>query len=211
MKQILVPFIDTSGMEENALHYNGVLDLLAKNKLDHICWPLYPYKPDVHFVIAYTTTCIHLKYYVSEKAIRAINTMSNSPVYEDSCVEFFIAFDDRGYYNFEFNCLGTCLAAYGPDRENRVFIQNKLIENIWFQLSMCKRENKLFQWELLLKLPLSVFEHHKIGSLKGKSCRANFYKCGDLLPEPHYVSWTEIKSVSPDFHLPAYFGKLTFE
>jgi hypothetical protein len=47
--------------------------------------------------------------------------------------------------------------------------------------------------------------------LKGKTCRANFYKCGDDLPEPHFLSWNNIIADKPDFHLPQYFGTLTFE
>lgn len=44
-----------------------------------------------------------IKYLEEENAIRAVNNGYNSPVYEDSCLAFFISFDDSGYYNFEFN------------------------------------------------------------------------------------------------------------
>jgi hypothetical protein len=37
-------------------------------------------------------------------------TRSNQQVYEDSCVEFFVAPSNDGiYFNFEFNAIGTIL------------------------------------------------------------------------------------------------------
>jgi hypothetical protein len=41
--------------------------------------------------------------------------------------------------------------------------------------------------------------------------RGNFYKCGDELGVPHFVSWTKIKTDSPAFHMPEFFGGLEFE
>ena len=41
--------------------------------------------------------------------------------------------------------------------------------------------------------------------------KGNFYKCGDMLSKPHFLSWNPIDTPSPDFHVPASFGLLTFE
>lgn len=41
--------------------------------------------------------------------------------------------------------------------------------------------------------------------------RGNFYKCGDLTSEPHYLSWAPITFPRPNFHLPAFFGTLILE
>ena len=35
--------------------------------------------------------------------------------------------------------------------------------------------------------------------LDGMSIRANFYKCGDELQKPHFLSWNPIKIEKPDF------------
>jgi hypothetical protein len=40
---------------------------------------------------------------------------------------------------------------------------------------------------------------------------ANFYKCGDELPTPHFLSWNPIEWKEPSFHRPEQFGKLIFE
>ncbi len=65
-------------------------------------------------------------------------------------------------------------------------------------------------WELTLKIPLKFFYYHDIKTLKGKKCRVNFFKCGDELPEPHYLVWNNIKTQYPDFHVLEYFGSMEF-
>jgi hypothetical protein len=65
-------------------------------------------------------------------------------------------------------------------------------------------------WELTLMVPLELFYHHQWTTLKGKIARINFYKCGDELPQPHFLSWMPIDSAEPDFHLPEFFGELKF-
>ena len=37
---------------------------------------------------------------------------------------------------------------------------------------------------------------------------ANFYKCGDDTPQPHFISWSPIDLPKPDFHAPQFFGVL---
>ncbi len=41
--------------------------------------------------------------------------------------------------------------------------------------------------------------------------KANFYKCGDELQTPHFLSWNPIEIEKPDFHRPDFFGTLRFE
>jgi hypothetical protein len=67
-----------------------------------------------------------------------------------------------------------------------------------------------FSWTLTLAIPLTVFIHHDIKELKGRIFRANFYKCGDKLTVPHYLSWNPVGAEKPDFHRPEYFGLLKF-
>ena len=48
-------------------------------------------------------------------------------------------------------------------------------------------------------------------SLDGQTIKANFYKCGDELQTPHFLSWNPINIEKPDFHRPDFFGSLEFE
>lgn len=211
MKQIKVEFLELPITAESKDQIHHRLDLSDRHKINEVCWPQFPDKPEVSFAIAYTRECICLKYYVTEPAIRAVHTSHNAPVYQDSCVEFFISFDTELYYNFEFNCIGSCLASYGGGREDRTLIDENLIKKIGFDAHITKEGSDNYYWELLLNIPFEVFNYHPISTLKGRMCRANFYKCGDLLPEPHFVTWSVIHTAEPDFHVPPFFGSLFFE
>ncbi|WP_431217920.1 carbohydrate-binding family 9-like protein [Puia sp. P3] len=65
-------------------------------------------------------------------------------------------------------------------------------------------------WSLALYIPTSLFIHDKLPTLSGIHATANFYKCGDECPEPHYLAWNNIGTPAPDFHQPRYFGELVF-
>jgi hypothetical protein len=76
--------------------------------------------------------------------------------------------------------------------------------------SIIQHEDDDIQWELTAAIPVSSFVHSSISSLQGAGCNANFYKCGDLLSDPHFVAWSNIESAAPNFHLPEYFGSVEF-
>ena len=173
--------------------------------------------PDVHvkFSIRHDGTSIYLYYQVEEPEIRAVNTKYNSPVWEDSCVEFFLAFGgDDGYYNFEINAIGTVLGAFGIDRNKRFHLADSLLMTIETIPSLERKpiENKEGRtfWNMQLIIPVRVFHFSKIKNLSGVDAKANFYKCGDKLKHPHFLSWKPVLTSTPDFHSPGYFGQLYF-
>jgi hypothetical protein len=186
------------------------LNKLEKHELYFTPWPDYPYKPQVQFSIAHSGECIFLKYFVTEKSIRAAAGNINGTVWEDACVEFFVSFDDRGYYNLEFNCIGTALAGFGKEKGSRVRIEETIIRKMKYSSCISNTAENIY-WELTVAIPLEVFTHHNLTPLKGKEGKANFYKCGDALPQPHFVAWSNIEAPQPNFHLPQFFGNLLFE
>lgn len=169
----------------------------------------------VSFDIRHRGTSILLNFMVWEPQVRAVNRDFNSPVWEDSCVEFFLSFEgDINYYNFEFNAIGTVLGAYGPDRLIREWLPENTLELIQTEPSLgsgviSNLEGDV-KWELEIILPVQVFLHHQISDIAGKKASANFYKCGDKLKKPHFLSWKPVLTEKPDFHQPAYFGPLEF-
>jgi hypothetical protein len=173
--------------------------------------------PDVHarFSIRHDGSSIYLYYQVEEPEIRAVNTEFNSPVWEDSCVEFFLAFGgEDGYYNFEINAIGTVLGAFGKDRHKRFHLADSLLMQIETTPSLERRpienlEQRTF-WSMQLIIPVRIFHFSHIDTLSGVDAHANFYKCGDKLKQPHFLSWKPVLTSTPDFHLPKYFGQLYF-
>jgi hypothetical protein len=170
----------------------------------------------VSFDIEHDGKNIYLTYYVKEPQVRAVNTMFNSPVWEDSCVEFFFSLkgDESNYYNFEINAIGTVLGAYGKDRNERTWLPSAKLEKIETKPSLGRDPFDLVDaptdWNLWVRIPIEVLAFSKITDISGADGYANFYKCGDKLKEPHYLSWNPVLSPQPDFHLPRYFGHISF-
>jgi len=207
MKTLFIPFFLTekdASIEKVAKQ----MDQFPPHQLEYSLWERPWIKPEVSFTMAYDQSNFFLKFYVREPYLRAVYRQTNSEVYRDSCVEFFVSFgNDERYYNLEFNCAGTCLGQFGPDKENRVFLPADILEKIetYGHIEKTGNEN-LHSWELMIKIPISVFIYHNPTFIHQNRLRLNFYKCGDELEERHYLAWTEIQSSLPNFHLPAFFG-----
>ena len=187
-----------------------VMDNLPLHALSNTSWPQYGTDCNAGFSMAHTGSAILVKFYITgdyfQSSVRAINTAVN----KDNCVEFFISFDQDAYYNIEFNCLGVGKMAYGAKRTKRQFLPASAVRKIKV-MNKLGHANGDFNWEMILYIPLEVFEFDAISSLKGLTCKGNFYKCGDDLPNPHFLSWNRIESPEPNFHLPAYFGEIVFQ
>ncbi|WP_423149472.1 carbohydrate-binding family 9-like protein [Rubrolithibacter danxiaensis] len=213
MKDLEIPFLAFQHRNSSVEQISFNLDALNNEIIGAVSWPAYNYKPGVCFSIAHANEFILLKYRVREQQLKAAYRKTNDPVYKDSCVEFFIAFgNDKAYYNLEFNCIGTCLAGFGESRIDRKVIPSAVIELIQHHsvIKSVNIANSQIDWELTLAIPVKVFYFHQLKSLGGLTARVNFYKCGDELIEPHYLSWNKIESEEVSFHLPEFFGKAHF-
>lgn len=193
---------------------SALMDLLPGYDISTINWPGFNYKPEVSFSLAYDINELFIKYFVSESVFRADITQTNGNVYEDSCVEFFIApGNDNLYYNFEFNAIGTCLMGIGTGRHDRTRCDKEIVDRIRVfpssSVNPVRKTSGLYRWDLTVGISPEIFFRHKIDSFtKGLTFRGNFYKCGDKLEIPHYLTWNPIGTDRPDFHRPEHFGLL---
>ncbi len=216
MKIVKAEKLKSSATFPSMAEVSARLDTLGRgHKIAILNWEKYRYKPDVRFNIAYGDREIYLKYYVRETAVKAEKRDNNEMVCEDSCVEFFVSpADDGMYYNIEINPIGTVLVGAGHGRDDSIRAGHKHIDAIRRLTTMGSEPfteiKGSIQWCLTLAIPLETFFHHHIDSLRGKRFRANFYKCGDKLSTPHYVTWNPVKTEKPDYHRPEYFGILKF-
>ena len=211
MKKLKVPYLVTL----------DVLDLssvgfLLENKaqreyIDVINWEEYPYKPIVAFDIARTDENLYIRYFVKGNSLKAVHSSDGSPVYTDSCVEFFMkTVDDHNYMNFEFNCIGTCDAARRQSRDIKRSLNTDEYTSIRRYSSI---ENKpfsektgVFSWELVVSIPFRLMGLDP-ENLPEK-IMGNFYKCADDTEFPHFVSWNPIGLPAPNFHCPEFFGEI---
>ncbi|MCM1067638.1 MAG: carbohydrate-binding family 9-like protein [Muribaculaceae bacterium] len=176
--------------------------------------PQYPYHPLCTFAAAHTGTHLYIDFLVRCNYLRAMNSADQSPVSEDSCVEFFIEPVAGGeYWNLEFNCIGAVNASHRKLRPQATRLSSDEIAMIRRYPScgtrpFCEVEG-LFTWNLLVVIPFSLLGIDRVEP--GTAMRGNFYKCASASASPHFLSWSPIDTPAPDFHRPEFFGNLIFE
>ena len=65
-------------------------------------------------------------------------------------------------------------------------------------------------WDVTYELPFQLLRLFFPDFAPSGTIRGNFYKCGDLTVQEHYLAWNRVDAERPDFHLPKYFGALIF-
>jgi hypothetical protein len=183
------------------------------------------HRPRTTCRVAHDSRNIFLRFDVRDRYVRCANRRFQGPVWCDSCVEFFVRpRQDKGYFNFEFNCGGQVLAYYVTDwrrRPDKKFRKSTPLEKP--EAAALQIETKLrapiepeitkpTAWWLEATIPLSVLERYvgQLGELPGQRWRANLQKCGNSTSHPHWATWNNIGE-ERNFHQPDKFGELRFK
>ena len=202
MKNLIITKINASAVEASAVP--ALLDAsgIEFNPIETVNWKEYPYQPSVKFRAAHIGHAVLLHYQVTEASVRAVATADDGRVWEDACVEFFLSPESNDfYYNLECNCAGKLLLHGGAAGTERPGASEEVLKSVkrWASLGTEPFEERVGEctWEVALVIPTSAIFRHSIESLDGKTMRANFYKCGDLLQTPHFLSWSPIDLPQP--------------
>lgn len=184
--------------------------------IDKVNWPNeFPKLLPVSVHIAHDNDKVYLYYQVEGEELRAFNNKDFMPVWQDSCVEFFVKRKgEQNYRNFEFNVHGVLLAANHESREIAENLSEETMSSIVRFTTIrhyYKSQLQLSDWTLYAEIPKEAIGFTSDENLSQQVIGANFYKCGDETSEPHYISWNPIDLPKPDFHVPKFFGELTFE
>lgn len=218
MKSLTVPFLSDNVAEASQIP--SVLDsaTVRWTSVDNNNWAnAYPYAPKAVFRIAHTRDAFLIEYCAWDETVRARNANDNGDVWTDSCMEFFLTPQpgDGIYYNLECNCIGTVLLGVRGENVAKSHASAEVLGLIkrWSSLGHVPFEEFAIRqpWHVALVVPFAVYWHHDISHLLAQGqthMRANFYKCGDGLKKPHFLSWSPIKSETPNFHLPEFFGEI---
>ena len=209
MSGLKIPYLKELSRDNHTVTIARLKAAGARIKIEMINWSEFPHLIEVEVYIGYTDQYLWLDFRVGNEFIRAVSRKDQDPVWQDSCVEFFIKQGDL-YRNFEFNSLGVCLSASGSDRHSRISLDKDSLANILrypsFTPETLPDDNTLASWSLTVAIPLEM-----IGLKAGCKFLANFYKCGDETRVPHYISWSPIATSTPDFHQPDYFSLVELE
>ena len=187
----------------------------AEAAIDQVNWKDdFPKSLPVTVRVAHDGETLYLYYTITGEALRAANTEDFGSVWEDSCVEFFMQRDGESTYrNFECNVLGALLSALHESREKGVQLTQG-VQSVIRHSTICHRYEdgrQVSDWNLYLEIPKKAMGFGGDESLSGQKIGANFYKCGDKTPEPHFLSWNPIDLPRPDFHVPRFFGLLELD
>jgi hypothetical protein len=214
MKNLFIPLLNELNVSASMEEVSALLATCPKNPISYQLWPSSETNCQTNFTIAHNGNALFLKYEVAEDIIKVNTFNTNGAVHKDNCVEFFVSFgQEKGYYNIEFNCVGISLMAHGNSRLNRVFLTEQSIKKVkkHVEIRTAPLNSKTkYLWDLILIIPIEVFEHSKLKTLNKQVGYGNFFKCGDDLPQTHFYSWNIIDAKTPNFHLPEFFGSLDF-
>jgi len=185
-----------------------ILKTGTRIEINNFLWEQNEYKPKVYADISWDESGYSLKFTAYEENALATQTKHNTPVHKDSCMEFFVQFDpenEERYFNFEANPNGAMYCAFGKSRHEYAHISPAVIDTFSIKTNIFQD-----RWELEYKIPVNFIKSHipTYQHKEGHIIRANFYKCGDDMPSPHYACWSKIDLMAPDFHCPQFFGQL---
>ncbi len=182
-------------------------DSLETMPIDKVLWTE-DYGIRAQGQLCYDNKNLYVHLSAVEKDIRAENTEPLSPVYQDSCLEFFFKMDDsENYFNFEINPNGCLCIQFGPQKTDRIdIVRDDAVD--YFGIQADRTSNG---WEVFYKIPLSFIQlFYPDYRFKGE-LKANLYKCGNNTVHKHYLAWNRIDLEKPNFHCPEFFGTLHFE
>jgi len=182
------------------------------------------HRPKTQAKVLYDEKGLYIHFRVEDQYVRSIETAYHGRVWEDACVEFFVApVAGRGYFNFEINCGGTMLLSYkenpewkGATLRGSESVPLELAKTVEIFHSMPETvEPEISEpvvWQVEYHIPFSVFEAYlgELGAVSGQTWRANFYKCAENNSHPHWASWSLI-TADLNFHLPEFFSEIHFQ
>ena len=176
--------------------------------------------PKTEVKLLYDDENIYVIFRVEDQYVRAVAQNYHGRVWEDSCVEFFFTPGSdikEGYFNLEMNCGGTFLFCHQTARgENVKYVEISDCQQVEVAHSLPKivypEIKEPVTWVVEYRIPIYILEKYAnvTRPALGAVWRANFYKCGDKTSHPHWLTWSPVDNPTPDFHLPEYFGVLSF-
>lgn len=185
-------------------------DAISVLDIDNQQW-LDPVDIAAHAQLCYDDEAFYVRMWAEEADIRAEYPADDllANTYEDSCLEFFLSPvpEDARYLNFEFNPNCAVGAQIGTEKANRTRLVRT--DDV-YEASSARTESG---WEITYKIPFDFIRqlYPDFTAESGTVLRGNFYKCGNLTANKHYLSWSPTDSDTPNFHMPECFGELVLE
>lgn len=179
-------------------------DAIPVLRIDHVLWlPYAGIRAQGQLCYDEENLYVHLR--AAEENIRAEYTEPLSPVWCDSCLEFFFQIEgDENYFNFEINPNGCMCIQYGKEERFDIVRENG---KEYFAVTTNETNDG---WEAFYRIPRKFIRLFCRDFAFDRDIMGNMYKCGDRTAQKHYLAWRPISTESPNFHKPEYFGRMNF-
>jgi len=180
------------------------------------------FKPKAQTKMVYDKDNLYVIFRVEDRYVKSITDRNNGPVYRDSAVEFFFSPDVENshlYFNIETNCGGKVLFHHNnpTDRSLNKRLTDEDIALLEIAHSMPAivdpEVTDDITWTIEYKVPLALLQKYSPVTMpvKGVEWRANFYKIAEITSNPHYITWSKVNMLRPNFHVPENFGRIIFK
>ena len=185
--------------------------------IDQFPWYVGGEKQSTTVRAVWSDDALYLRYDCQDRHISARHVGINSYVWQDSCVEFFVAPNPHkplNYYNFEINCTGNYLMGTHCDWAEgyRDHSRNVGLQTVGTVQGPTKDESPDDNgWIMIVRIPWAHFINDAV-NLPPKPAdvwRANFYRLGGIT-DPQFAAWSPIDLPKPQFHAPQFFGRIEF-
>lgn len=172
-------------------------------------WDISGYKPSCKVYATYNEQYLLLRFFSDETALYVKTMKDDGAVYMDNCMEFFVRpfADDPHYFNFECNPLAKMIIGYQTKRGDGLHITEQFKSSLAVQTGILDQSG----WWVEYKIPAKLFEKvlkRNFVFEKGMTLLGNFYCCAEHTEIEHFGCWSNIDLPSPEFHCPAFFGKI---
>lgn len=188
--------------------------------ITHYMGKIPAFRPVAAVKMMYDEKNLYLIFRVKDRFVQCVNLEYNSPVWKDAAIEFFFSPDTdapNAYFNLEINCGGSALMGYhNAAQKKNIQIDSNDIKQIEIAHSLPKKVYPEIidpvTWTIECRIPLAILEKYTTITAPGPAIawRANFYKIAEEGSNPHFITWSLVNNVEPNFHLPEFFGVLKF-
>jgi hypothetical protein len=192
------------------------------------------FTPQVKAKMMYDDQNLYVIFRVNDKYVKSVVKKINGPVYEEPAVEFFFSPDTEfpnKYFNLEINCIGTPLMHFnnfekineGKTVKTSTPLNDSDIVKIEIAHAFSSPFDTLTQvvdkeitepvtWTLEYRIPLNMLEKYSkiVHPTPGIEWKANFYNIAEQGSNIHFLTWSPVNNPIPNFHLPPFFGTITF-
>ena len=205
------------------LEIDGQLDELAWGAVPAVSKFVFPWweegeKEQTVAKILWDEQYLYVSFLCQDAHIWGKHVERDGPVFEDDCVEVFIAPNPKwpeAYFNVEMNVLGIFLDGFHPADTGIVVEGNWNTQGVRIATSIAGTlnddEDEDRYWILEAALPLSNFAQVAAHTppLSGDMWHLNLNRLGGQTNRQH-SQWQASQTEIPNFHVPADFGRVIF-